>query len=68
MASPEIYSHTINYDDMVAVGNTQRAIFDIQTEKYMMSPNSQDVYFRYHQQNSEQKCFFTAAMVEVHKI
>ena len=53
---------------MVAVGNTQRAIFDIQTEKYVMSPNSQDVYFRYHQQNSEQKCFFTATMVEVHKI
>ena len=47
-------SDTINYDGMVIVGNTQRTILDVQTQKYVVSPNSRKVYFYYHQQ-----CFLT---------
>ena len=65
--SREIFrSDAINYDDIVIVDNTQRAIFDVQTQKYMVSPNSQNVYFRYDQQCILNKnAFFTPKMVEV---
>ena len=65
--SREIFrSDAINYDDIVIVDNTQRAIFDVQTQKYMVSPNSQNVYFHYDQQCILNKnAFFTPKMVEV---
>ena len=53
-------SDTINYDDMVIVGNTERTIFDVQTQKYMVSPNSQNIYFYYHQQCILTKMLFYA--------
>ena len=35
---------------MVVVGNTERAIFDVQAQKHMVSPIPQNVYFHYHMQ------------------
>ena len=57
--SKEIFrSDAINYDDMVTAGNTQRAIFDVQTQKYMVSSNSQNIYLLPPAMHSEQRCFF----------
>ena len=35
---------------MIVVGNIQRAIFDVQIQKYIVSPNPENAYFHYHQQ------------------
>ena len=41
VCSKEIFrSDARNYDDIVIAGNTQRAIFDVQTQKYTVSPNT----------------------------
>ena len=67
VCSKEIFrSDATNYDDIVIAGNTQRTIFDVQTQKYTVSSNSQNVCFHYHQQCILIKdAFFTPTMVEV---
>ena len=54
---------------MVVVGNSQRAIFDVQIQKYIASSNPENAYFHYQQQYILNKdVFFTPTMIEIPQV